>query len=679
MNDKDMPINLDYGAEKPQMSANQKLADMALKEMDMNERAQTAKQMASEKPAAIGADQVRKAMETLKKYKDGKARLEAKLIADEEFFKKHQWRYLSAGESDDKKDKRFEPATPWLFSCLQSRYADTMDSYPTCNIVPRQGDDKEEARILSQIIPVILQQNDYEETYSDIAWYMLKHGGCIQAILWDGNKHNGLGDIAVKKVDFLNFFAEPGITDIQKSPNVFTTELVDNDLLVSRYPQCEGKLGKKSVNVSKYIYDDKIPTDNKSVVVDWYYKKVVNGKETLQYVKFVNEVVLYATENDVEIPMTTETDEMTGITFERPMGESMASRGLYDHAKYPFVVQPLVPVEGSLCGYGLIDIGRDTQLEIDLLNRAITENAIAAAKPRYFARIDGAINEEEFCDMDREIVHVNTSLSDEAIRPIECKQLSGIYLETLQMKIEELKFCTANQDVNNGSAPSGITAGSAIAALQETAGKVSRSVNKNFHRCFREVVYFVIELIRQFYDTPRMFRIIPDALTGEQYVSYSNEGIRPQPQMLAGQNMGFRVPEFDIEVTVEKDSPYKKMEMNELALNFYGNGFFNPQLTDQALATLDMMDFQKKEEIMQKIAQNGTIFETMARYMQLALNLAQQSGDAQLADAIAQDITSQLGGQMPSGGVDVSLQTEGNEHPFNEKARSQARESTQAE
>lgn len=652
----------------------QVLAARAAKEIDLNTMQESMAQQVAEMPKKIGEPEIKKALDILKKYKDGKARLEQKLIANEEFWKLRQWKYI---RQNDRDTNGFDPATPWLWTCIQSRYSDVMDSYPTCNIQPRQEDDKGEARILSEIIPVIMAQNDYEATYSDFAWYMLKQGGGVQGVFWDGSKHNGLGDITIKRIDFINLFWEAGITDIQQSPNLFHTELVDNDILISRYPQCAGRLGGKPITLAKYIYDEHIDTTDKSVVVDWYYHREYNGKRTLQYCKFVNDIVLYATENDTEVPTREEFDAETGITINVPTGESMATRGLYDHAMYPFVVSSLYPIENSLCGYGLTDIGRDTQMEIDLINKSITENAIANAKPRYFFRDEGIVNEEEFCDIDKEIVHVKGSLNDEVLRPIQTNLLSGTYLQALQEKIQELKYCTSNQDANNGVAPSGITAGSAIAALQETAGKNARSTNKVFHRAYREVVYQVIELIRQFYDTPRTFRIVPDSV-GEQYVTYSNAGLVPQEQSAGGMDMGLRMPEFDIDVTTEKESPYKKMEINELALSFYGNGFFNPQMSDQVLACLQMMDFKKKDEVMQTVQANGTMYQKLVQYQQIALQLAQQV-DPMLADKLAQGILQDSGQPIVIGGASMPEEQSTGEHPYNEKARAQARASTQAD
>jgi hypothetical protein len=641
-------------------------------EMAMLQHTARKKQMQAQMKPKIGAEEVRRASEMLRKYKDGKARLEQKIISNEEFWKLRQWNYMNQGKEGE------NPATAWLWSCIQSRYSDAMDSYPTCNFQPRQEDDKAEAKKLSAIVPIVLEHNRYEDTYSDIVWYTLKHGGSVQGIFWDGSKHNGLGDIAVKKIDFINFFWESGITDIQESQNIFNTELVANSILEQRYPQCRGKLGKKTVTLAKYLYDDNVDTSDKSVVVDWYYHTYVNGKKTLQYCKYVNDVVLYATENEITAPEKVTVDPETGIPITVPLGKSMAERGLYDHGLYPFVTMSLYPIEGSICGYGLTDIGRDTQIQIDLLNKAVTDNALEGATPRYFVKNDGSVNIKQFNNKSEKFVNVEGSIDETNLRPIDHKPLDPIYVNFLTQKIDELKYVTSNQDVNNGEAPSGITAASAIAALQESQGKNARSSNKTFHRAYRDVCYQIVELIRQFYDVPRTFRINPDGMN-EQFVQYDNSGLMPQAQETMGVATGLRMPEFDIDVTSEKANPYKKMEINEMALSFYNAGFFNPQMTDQALACLNMMDFVKKEEVMQKISENGTLTEMLVRYQQLALELAQQISP-ELGEQVANQILTQGGQPLPEASGKVASTGEvKEEHPVVARARTDARASTQAD
>lgn len=643
-------------------------ADQELAMLDVHAQHEA---MEAAKPPKIGSKEVLEAAETLRKYKEGKQRLEAKIIANEQFWKLRQWNYHS------KSDDEFRPASAWLWSCIQSRYSDIMDSYPTCNFLPRQEDDKAEAKKLSAIVPVILEQNKYEETYSDVAWYMLKQGGSVQGVFWDGSKNNGLGDVSIKRIDFINLFWEAGITDIQESDQLFNTELVSNKIIEQRYPQTKGKLNGQKIVLAKYLYDDSVNTDGKSVVVDWYYHTEYNGKRVLQYCKFVDDIVLYATENDTTVPTRTEIDPETGMPLVIPTGEPMSVRGLYDHGLYPFVCQPLYPIEGSICGYGITDIGRDTQMQIDVMNKAVVDNTIAGATPRALIRNDGSVNEEEYLDLTKPLVHVEGNIGEDNVRLVDTKPLPGSYLQALDAKVQELKYVTSNQDANNGIAPSGITAASAIAAIQETAGKNARSTNKAFYRAYREVIYQVVELIRQFYDVPRTFRIAPD-VSGEQFVQFSNAGIRPQPQMMYGQDMGFRKPEFDIEITAEKQSPYKKMEQNELALNFYQQGFFNPQMADQAISCLQMMDFPRKEDVIQRIQQNSTMMQLLLQYQQMALTLAQKY-DPALADQIARGILQQGGQPLPQPtGDEINLDDTGKPKEATRvtNAREQARETT---
>lgn len=549
----------------------------------------------------IGEEQVRRASQILRDYKQGKANLERRIIDNAQWYKLRHWACMRDKKTD------VQPTSAWLFNALANKHADAMDNFPSPNILPREEGDQGEAEMLSAIIPVVLEQNEFEEVYSEEQDYKLKSGTGVYGVFWDQSKLNGLGDISIRKVDLINLFWEPGITDIQKSRNVFCVELADNEVLEQQYPQLRGRLGSSTIDLSKYVYDDTVDTSTKSAVVDWYYKKYQGGKVVLHYCKYVNDVVLFATENELEPPM----DE-TGT----PVRPAMADSGWYDHGMYPFVFDPLFRTEGTPCGFGYIDVGKDAQGYIDRGNQAIMSNMLANAKPRHFIRNDGAVNEEEYADLSNDFVHVDGNLAQDSIIPIQGKPLNDIYVTVIRDKIDELKETTGNRDISTGGTSSGVTAASAIAAMQEAGSKLSRDSNKGSYRAFRRVVLMVIELIRQFYDMPRCFRIMGTNGTA-RYVEYSNAGIQPQWQGVEmGVDMGYRLPLFDVEVVAQKQSPYSKMSQNELALQFYQAGFFNPQLYDQALACLEMMDFDRKESIMQRIAQNGMAYQAMMLQMQ---------------------------------------------------------------
>ena len=522
----------------------------------------------------IGTEEVRRAADILRRYHAGKRQLEQRIIDNEQFWKLRHWQQMEkTGQGGNPADP--QPTSGWLVNCILSKHADAMDCYPEPTVLPREPGDREEAGKLTRILPVILKKNGFKRTYSSAWWYKLKSGCAVYGVFWDAGKLNGLGDISIRRMDLLNLFWEPGVTDIQDSPHFFSTELQDREALEERYPQAKGKADRGGWTLSRYLYDDAVDTSGKVLVVDWYYHTRENGRRVLQYCKFVGDTVLYATENDPD----------------------MRDRGWYDHGRYPFVFDVLFPEEGTPTGYGYVDLCKSPQKQIDLMNQAILKNTLASATPRFFVRSDGAVNENEYADWTRPFVHTNGNLGSDSIAPIQTAGLDSVYVAILQSKIAEMKETAGNRDVANGGTAGGVT--TAIAALQEAGGKLSRNMIDDGYEAFSDVVTLCIELIRQFYSLPRQFRLL-GVMGQEEFVSYDSRGLQPQA-VDDGVVSGYRVPEFDLEVSAQDENPYKTMEYNQLALQLFQMGFFRADMADQALRCLELMDFKNKDRLMSSI------------------------------------------------------------------------------
>lgn len=521
-----------------------------------------------QKMQKVSPETLRKAAEILKQYKTGKANLEKRIIDNEQWYRLRHWSSRQSLADDPK----YTPTSAWLFNSIANKHADAMDNYPMPAVLPREESDIESAKMLSQILPVVLDENDFESTYNDVWWYKLKHGTGVYGVFWNPQKAGGAGDIEITKVDLLNLFWEPGVNDIQSSKHLFHAELIDNETLKEQYEFLTNEDLSKCVETAKYIYDDSVDTRDKTPVIDWYYRK--NG--VLHYCKFVGETVLFSSEN-----------------------EEIYQNGYYTHGKYPFVFDVLYLSEGSPAGFGCIDIMKDPQMYIDRLGGLMLKNAEMASKKRFFIRDDGAVNEEEFSDWRNDLIHVaGGSLGEDSIRELITYPISDIYVGIMRMKIDELKETSGNRDFNQGATNSGVVAASAIAALQESGNKLSRDMIKASYRAFAEIMTLCVELIREFYSEPRAFRItMPN---GEmQFISFDNTSILMQE----GFNLTSRMPIFDIKVNAQKASPFSKAAQNELAKELYKLGFFNPDYANQALTAISMMDFDGKDSIINKITQ----------------------------------------------------------------------------
>lgn len=581
--------------------------------------------------AVIGEQEVRKAAETLKKYKAGKANLERRLIEDERWYQMRHWEMLR-GKDDGKGNPRPEPSSAWLFNVIMNKHADAMDNYPEAGVLPRERGDEGDAKTLSAILPVIMEQCGHEQVYSENWWEKLKHGTGAYGIFWNTERENGLGDVDITRLDLLNVFWEPGVEDIQRSRNLFIVAAQDDDLLEAEYPQLRGKLGgTKTVEVAKYVYDDQVDTEHKSVVVDWYYKvRAANGRTLLHYAKFVGETLLFASENDPRY----------------------REAGWYGHGEYPVVFDTLFPEKGTPVGFGYVALCKSPQMYIDKLDQNIMENALINTRTRYLAARGTGVNKKQLLDLNEPVVEVEGgSLEERKLMPIEAPKLDGIYVTVRQMKVDEMKETSSNRDVSNGGTASGVTAAAAIAALQEAGNKSSRDMISASYRAYTRLNYLVIELIRQFYDEQRSFRITGAGGQGYDFVDYSNAGIRDQEIGVDERGVPmYRRPVFDIVVKAQKKTPYSRLVQNELAKELYGAGFFDPQRAQEAMGALELMDFEGKDKVVEQVKEGETLLNVCKQLseqmeqLKMAVGLAQaQQGAARQTEA--ENRTARPGGE----------------------------------
>jgi hypothetical protein len=544
----------------------------------------------------IGQDEIRKAEQTRKTYEDGKAQLNRRIIENQEWFRMQHWREMRLD--------RVRRHTAWLLNAIANKHADFMDNMPEVNVLPREKSDEKTARSLTEIMPVVLDRAHWKAVYSEVCYDKLKFGAGVYGVLWDPNADDGMGNVAVEAVDVLSLSWEPGIKKLQDSANIFFTEMIDHEELKATYQDnrdVQERLGGPSEQVAKFIQNENIDTSEKSLVVNWYYKRSRNGRTILHYCRYTGDILLYASEDD----------------------ERYAD-GWYGDGRYPFVMDSFFPDKDSPHGMGLIDIGRDTQEDIDQANDLFMRNMKAAARRRYFINQSAGVNEKEFADYDNDLVHVNSLANEQAIKEMSHTPFSGTYVNMYMNKVQELKEITFNRDVNaGGSTTGGVTSGVAISALQEAGSKSSRDNIQQTYEAVREVCEMVIERIRQFYTVPHIYRVMGEDNQTE-YREVSNEGLQGKPIGDGfGMEFGTKKPVFDLSVKVSKQNVWSRSAQNQDMLNFYAQGFFAPQNATAALACLEVLEIDNKDRLIEVIKRNGMQQQFMQQFLPMLLQAAQ--------------------------------------------------------
>jgi hypothetical protein len=508
----------------------------------------------------------REIKESFRKYAEWKSQFDSRIIENTE--------WLDSQMRFSKENDEVAPTTAFVFNAIANKHADAMDNFPEPNILPRHEEDEEEAKSLSKIIPVQLEMSGFRRVYSRNWWVKLKHGGALYGVFFNSGADGGMGEVAIKDLNLLNVFWEPCITDLQESRFLFITSFVRTDELKQMYPKknitsCGDEAQIKRM---RHIWDEEVYRD-KSLVVDCYYKV----GSAVHMAKFTGDILLDSTED-----------------------RGMAT--LYDHGLYPVVADPLFASENSLFGAGFIDIMKNPQEYINKMDSIISKNAFVSGKVRFIIKDNGGINEHELTDLSSDIIHAAGSVGEDSIRQFQASPLDSFIISHRKSKITELKEIAGNRDFQQGGASNGVTAYSAISALQQAGEKLSRDMIYESYEAYRQIILMCVEIIRQFYFEPRFFRCRND-MGKSEYIVYSNGGLAVQEY-----GEGYRRPEFDVEVSVQKNSPYSKAEQNETAKQLYKLGVFDPNNAQKSMMLVELMQFEGKAKVLdylKKIAERS--------------------------------------------------------------------------
>ena len=505
-----------------------------------------------------------KAIAAFSRYKADKEELYRRILDNTDWYRKRNSLSLMP------KTNELNVSTSFVFSAIENKYADAVDNFPSVNLLERCRDDEKTAQILSKIVPTQLDMSGFKKVYKKNWRKKLKYGTAVYGIFYNEEKD----DIEIRSVDLLNVYCDMHVSDVQDSRFLFIVNAVDNDLLCEKYPRYRELF---SGDASMEDYGGINSISEKTVVVDCYYKKS-NG--TLHMMKLVNDNIIDATE------------DTQGY-----------ENGLYSHGLYPVVFDVLYPEDNCPFGFGLIDVIKNPQMYIDKLDSAIIKNIMVSSKQRWFYKDSVGVNEDELMDFSKDLVKVQGDPSN--IVPQQATSLSEFALTHLDNKIDRLKEIAGNRDFQQGGVNGGVTAASAITALQQTGEKQSRAVIDDSYDAYKEIVVMVIELMREFYTKKRVYRITNE-LGEKEFEEFSNDALYhevPQKDALnfeVGKTKRERV-EIDIEVVPQKRNPYTRESTNEMVLSLWKSGVFTSKSPSAAVMMLKLMEFDGKEKLIEDI------------------------------------------------------------------------------
>lgn len=480
------------------------------------------------------------------------------------------------------------PQVHTLRSTLVNCIADQMDNMPEARMIPERGDLIRVADDLTDIVGHVMERNEYERLHRERVEDFFVTGTSVMQIVWDDDMRGAgsvKGDVALLRWPLEAFYWDPVCDDIQDGRAVFKAAWKARSWFAEHYPDEAPYVGAGAYDseLSKPDALENIGGDEDLVLMLEYWYRTYEPKArryAVHMALLAGGALLACSERD------------------RP-------QGLYAHGLYPFVLDVYTRIEGLPVGNGMLWEFGPMQRYINRYAQYIDANARAASKMRLLVRRDADIDNNDLTDWNVNVIE-GGNIGDQAVRWFQSQPLSGLVNLQMRQFQDDIKMDSGQNQFTRGEGGSGVTAASAITALQEAGGKTARMRTAALHAGFKRIAEQVLWLISQFYDKERQIVLRgPDAQPGlERAVAVSTERIYGEVQKAGG----LPPPPYTVRIQVQRRNPMRIQAENEMILQMYSMSAQAGQ--PMPLSTVaQLMHFDGKEKILPLLGARDLLLE----------------------------------------------------------------------
>lgn len=474
-----------------------------------------------------------------------------------------------------------------LKSTINGCIADQMDNTQEARMIPERPELQDVADDLTDVVRFVLDQNCYEEFHRRRVEDFFIAGTAVTQVVWDDDMDNGHGNIAVVRYPIEGIVWDPMAEDIDDARAIIKLSWHPLSWYAEHYP-----------NQAKYVVDEThdhddvgVPDSNrvdmareegKAMLMEYWYRRYDAGKNryTINVAYIAGNALLDKYED------------------------------VYAHGRYPFVFDPFTRIEGQPVGEGMVKELTPMMRYINRYAHYIDVNLRYSSKMRMLARRGSGINLEHLANCDRDIVE-GDNISDEDVRWMESKPLNGMATNQMLQFQSDMKQDSGQNQFSRGETTGGVSAASAISALQEAGGKVTRMRTQQLSFGFKKIVELIMWLIAEKYDSKRS-RMIVGRDDKPREVELNS-------RYLMGNKGGdsFPPPPYTVQVQIQRRNPMRVQAQNDLIIQAYsmaaqaGQNFplsvlfemLNVDGKEKLMPVLQQLD-QHQQMMQQMMAQN---------------------------------------------------------------------------
>ncbi|MDD6039737.1 MAG: hypothetical protein PUD63_00890 [Clostridia bacterium] len=480
----------------------------------------------------------------------------------------------TASRRKDKRTLQLQTLKSTFNNCV----ADQMDNMPEALMLPERAGLEDVAEDLTDVVRYVLAQNDFEALHRRRVEDCFATGTAVTQVAWDGDMDGGRGNIALIRWPIEAFLWDPASENLQDSRAVFKVSWHPMSWFQQHYPDRVAEIGSDESEYSGLgmagAQEQIRPADEDRAMLIEYWYRLYDARQR----RYTINVAYLA-------------------------GGALLSNTLnvYRHGLYPFVLDVYTPIEGLPVGDGLVQELAPMMRYVNRYASYIDMNLRMASKGRLLIDRNAGIDKEALMDWENDVVE-GDRIDPSALQWLQTQPFTGMATRQMMQLQADIKQDSGQNQFARGETVGGVTAASAISALQEAGGKITRLRTQGLNQGFRELVTQVMWLISQFYDRRRVFFI-----TGRQ--GEKRREINASPERLFGKDSSagfFPAPPYTVQVQVQRRNPLRQQAQNELVLQAY-------EMSAQAgqyfpLSTLfELLQVEGKERILPVLRQNESL------------------------------------------------------------------------
>lgn len=425
-----------------------------------------------------------------------------------------------------------------LKSTINNCIADQMDNMPDAKMLPETREAEQTAHDMTDVVRFILDQNGYETYHRRKVEDFFIAGTAVTQIGWDKDMDNGHGNVSVMRVPVESMVWDPEAESIQDGRALIKAVWRPLGWIADHYPQQAKYVRDESnqhdgIAMGDRLAQNQSEADGRALVMEYWYRRYENGRYTINMALFAGGALL---------------DKFLHV---------------YAHGMYPFVFDAFTQVPGQPVGESMVYELTPMMRYINRYAQYIDENLRYSCKARMLVREGSEINKSQLADWSQNIVEGN-DIGEDSVRWFDTKPLPGMVNNQMLQMQNDMKMDSGQNQFSRGEVSGGVTAASAISALQEAGGKITRMRTAILSAGMKQIVTQVLWLVAQYYTEDRTRLLIGDDEQPHE--------VRLQARYLMprGSSAGaFPPPPYSVQIQIQRRNPLRVAAQNDLFLQAY--------------------------------------------------------------------------------------------------------------